>query len=192
MRKFVKTSAAIFCLSILFIQSCGDSQDDIDPCASGGPKIEVIEVLDEVESVSNGRIKVTGSGGSGNLLFSIDGQNFQSGSIFSDLPAGAYTITVKDESGCLNSITEAVNLVQAVSFSLDILPILQANCMIATCHCDGNSFCFDTYEIVSANAEGIRKRTTDRNMPPSYSGKMLTDDQIEKIANWVIQGILDN
>ena len=191
MKKFL-IFAAVSCIpTLFFLQSCSDSEEDVDPCASG-PSISIVDIIDAVGSESNGKIIVSGSGGSGGLRFSIDGQNFINSAEFSNLTANNYTMTVQDEAGCENSIVAVVNSVQAISFSEDILPILQTNCMIASCHCDGNSLCFETYEVVSAYAEGIGQRTSSRNMPPAYSGKSLTDAEIGKIAAWIDQGAKDN
>jgi hypothetical protein len=79
-----------------------------------------------------------------------------------------------------------------MSYSTDIVPILQNNCMVSGCHCDGNSLCWDNYELVSSYAAEIRKRTSEGNMPPSYSGIFLSSQDIQKIADWVKQGALNN
>lgn len=50
---------------------------------------------------ASGQIIVTNiSGGTAPLSFSIDGQNFQSSSTFSQLSAGNYTVTIQDANGC--------------------------------------------------------------------------------------------
>jgi hypothetical protein len=191
MKNFLILGAVLPIATLFFLQSCSNSEDNVDPCSSG-PSISIVDIIDAVGSESNGRITVSGSGGSGGLRFSIDGQNFVNTSQFSNLTANNYTVTVQDEAGCENSITAVVNSVRAISFSEDILPILETNCMISSCHCDGNSLCFDTYEVVSAYAEGIGQRTASRNMPPAYSGKSLTDAEISQIAAWIDQGVKDN
>lgn len=45
-------------------------------------------------------ITVLASGGTGMLEYSIDGQNFQPGNVFQNLPNGNYTVTVRDANGC--------------------------------------------------------------------------------------------
>lgn len=48
---------------------------------------------------SNGTITATGANGTAPYQFSIDGVNFQSSNIFTNLKAGNYTLTIKDASG---------------------------------------------------------------------------------------------
>ncbi|MUV02415.1 T9SS type B sorting domain-containing protein, partial [Flavobacterium rakeshii] len=51
---------------------------------------------------SIGEITVTASGGTGTLLYAIssDAGNYTTNNVFTDLPAGTYTVTVRDDIGC--------------------------------------------------------------------------------------------
>lgn len=69
-------------------------------------------------------ITVNGAGGTGNLEYSIDGTNFQSGTNFLVQNNGIYTLTVRDENGCtatsdiqisVNTLVVSANLVQTIS-----------------------------------------------------------------------------
>ncbi|MCB0612243.1 MAG: gliding motility-associated C-terminal domain-containing protein, partial [Phaeodactylibacter sp.] len=60
---------------------------------------------------NNGSIEVIGSGGSGDLYYSINGTDFQSSNIFDNLPAGIYTATIKDDNNCTE--TESVEMQHA-------------------------------------------------------------------------------
>ena len=65
-------------------------------------------------------VTVTASGGTGNLMYSVDGQNFQESNIFSDLPSGFYTVTIEDENGCSTTVdTEILSGVNDELFDLD-------------------------------------------------------------------------
>jgi len=174
-----------------FLSSCNDSQELEDPCPSA---IEVtsVETLDAVIDESNGRIQVNASSRNGSTTYSIDGQNYQSSSVFSGLQSGTYTVYVKDELNCEIQVTAAIDEMLPVSYVMDIVPILENNCMISGCHCDGNSLCWDDYDLISSYADEIRQRTTDGNMPPAYSGKFLTEVEKQLIADWVTQGAPEN
>ena len=52
---------------------------------------------------ADGTITVTGAGGTGTYEYSLDGGVFQPGNTFSNLSAGAYTVSIKDANGCLSS-----------------------------------------------------------------------------------------
>ncbi len=62
-------------------------------------------------STNDFEITANGNGGTGNLQYSIDGQNFQSNNVFIVQGNGAYTVTVRDQNGCLatEDVTIAVN-----------------------------------------------------------------------------------
>jgi uncharacterized protein YqfB (UPF0267 family) len=59
---------------------------------------------------SNGSITATGLGGTTPYQYSLDGITYQASNIFTGLAAGAYTVTIKDASNCINT-TAVVNVV---------------------------------------------------------------------------------
>ena len=81
-----------------------------------------------------------------------------------------------------------------ISFSNDIMPILQANCI--GCHDQGNAsggYDFSTYTSVSANSNAIlnsMKANGYQLMP--IGGPALPDSTIQKISCWINQGKQDN
>lgn len=179
-------------ISLIFLfYSCNESQELEDPCNS---RIEIsgVTISNSLAEESNGSIRVDASSGNGSPVFSIDGQNFQGSPIFNDLSAGTYIVYIKDELDCEAQVTAEINSILPVSYTKDIVPILETNCMVPSCHCDGNSLCFDNYELVSSYADEIRQRTSQRNMPPSYSGIFLSDQDIRIISDWVEQGAPNN
>ncbi len=62
-----------------------------------------------VSNGSNGTITVTGSGGNLPYTYSIDGTNYYSGSLFSGLAIGVYTVYIKDANGCISSMEVNIN-----------------------------------------------------------------------------------
>jgi hypothetical protein len=144
-----------------------------------------------VEGLRLGSIVVGGSGREP-LSYSIDGENFQTSSLFDALSPGNYTLTVRDANNCENTSSAFVDVDPLVSFIRDVRPVLTDNCQIGGCHCDGNSLCFATYEVVKEYSQGIKERTAGRAMPPQDSGRRLTDQQIRTIGDWVDQGAVNN
>lgn len=67
--------------------------------------------------VATGTISVTAPTEAG-YTYSIDGANYQSGTLFSHLPAGTYRVTVKSGVGCVSAATAAVITVQPKSCNL--------------------------------------------------------------------------
>lgn len=64
--------------------------------------------LNAAATVSADTIIISASGGTGALQYSLDGQNYQSSSIFPDLANGAYDVRVQDANGCLLTIDKII------------------------------------------------------------------------------------
>lgn len=72
-------------------------------------------------SVVDNTITATGSGGTGTLMYSIDGVNFQASNIFTDLPNGTYEVSVRDDNGCIeisDSILIDITSIRELDFDL--------------------------------------------------------------------------
>ncbi|MBL0051917.1 MAG: SprB repeat-containing protein [Bacteroidetes bacterium] len=67
---------------------------------------------------NNGAISATGTSGTSPYTYSINGTNFQSSNLFLGLAAGAYTITIKDVLGCINTTGIIVSNLLAPQLSL--------------------------------------------------------------------------
>lgn len=76
--------------------SCDTSKDFV-VTESSKPVIENIDISDWNAAQNAVTILVNGSG---SYVYSINNFTFQSSNIFTDLPAGVYTVYVKDEFGC--------------------------------------------------------------------------------------------
>jgi Copper type II ascorbate-dependent monooxygenase, C-terminal domain/Domain of unknown function (DUF3471) len=88
---------------------------------------------------------------------------------------------------------------QSITFTKDIAPILNRNCV--ACHRAGNiaPMSLRTFEEVRQWSETIRERVVSREMPPWHAvpgeiefsnERRLTDQEIKKIAAWVDQGAI--
>lgn len=58
---------------------------------------------------TNGTITVTGAGGNTPYLYSMNGTNYYSGSLFSGLGIGVYAVYIKDANGCISSMEVTIN-----------------------------------------------------------------------------------
>lgn len=77
--------------------------------------IEVLEVIDVIcNGESTGSVTVAGIGGTEPFEYSVDGISFQSGGTFGNLPAGDYTLAVRDARGCSVTTQATVNEPEAL------------------------------------------------------------------------------
>ena len=81
-----------------------------------------------------------------------------------------------------------------VSFSNDIMPIIQGNCSISGCHVAGGSGngIFEGYAGVKAKVDNgsLHQRVVvDKNMPPNAP---LNECQIAQIDSWINAGAPNN
>ncbi|MGN6645309.1 MAG: gliding motility-associated C-terminal domain-containing protein [Cytophaga sp.] len=80
---------------------------------------------------AQGEITVTVSGNSSGYTYSINGSAFQSSGVFSNLPAGAYTVVIDDGTACKSSVsitlTEPAALTIGIKTSTDVNPCTGGN-----------------------------------------------------------------
>ena len=80
-----------------------------------------------------------------------------------------------------------------ISFSEDIQPIINTNCAISGCHVSGTGLpSWETYENIAARGSDIVKMVSNGTMPPSFSGKSVTIEQVQMIDCWVSLGAPNN
>jgi hypothetical protein len=63
---------------------------------------------------NNGTITVTGSGGNMPYTYSINGTNYYSGTLFTNLAPGTYTLYIKDVNGCIGTVQVTVEETQGL------------------------------------------------------------------------------
>ena len=85
-----------------------------------------IYIIDATNGQSNGSVEVDAAGGTPPFLFSLDGITFQASSIFNNLPAGSYCITVMDANGCSTKsdtfLIENITGIHEISSDFNIYP----------------------------------------------------------------------
>lgn len=72
---------------------------------------------------SNGWVDIVAGGGTVPYGYSVDGVNFQTSSLFTNLVAGSYTITIRDDSACIFQVPVTITEPQNLGLSV----ILQRN-----------------------------------------------------------------
>ncbi|MFN4233437.1 MAG: choice-of-anchor L domain-containing protein [Bacteroidia bacterium] len=77
------------------------ASDSVRITINGLPTVSASGLLADCGK-NNGKIRITGVGGNGTppYIYSLDGINFQSDTIFTNLAVGAYTVTIEDANGC--------------------------------------------------------------------------------------------
>ncbi|MCV9386568.1 c-type cytochrome [Reichenbachiella ulvae] len=135
-----------------------------------------------------GMVDVASSGGTGEYVYQIDGNDFGSGPTLSNVPNGNHTVTAIDELGCSGETQIYVS--SGISYSESVASIIDTNCATTGCHVAGNGIpSLTSFSSVQSNADKIKELTQNKSMPRNGS---LTDAQIEAIACWVDDGALDN
>ena len=67
---------------------------------------------------SDGAISASASGGTGTLVYSVDGTSFQANGNFTNLNSGSYTVTVRDANNCIETYAITLSDQGAPSFTL--------------------------------------------------------------------------
>lgn len=69
----------------------------------------IVNVTNASTGNNNGVAEVVATGGTGQLLYSLDGSNFQSSNVFDTLSAGIYVVHIIDANGCTGILTFIVD-----------------------------------------------------------------------------------
>ncbi|MEM8908218.1 MAG: T9SS type A sorting domain-containing protein, partial [Bacteroidota bacterium] len=101
--------------------------------------------------VEGNTLTIIGTGGMGNLLYSIDGINFQPENIFTDLENGNYTVFVQDEALCTISAEVSIEVTSTQQIDTELRLSIQPNP-------NRGSF---TIELQQANPQVIEIRVHD-------------------------------
>jgi len=165
--------------------------DEVDPCANG-PQASA-ETTASFDNDNTGTITISATGGTPPYSYKLDDNDFVTNEIFEGVAAGSYTITVRDNNDCTTEVMVDVGEVPFVSYNNDIKTIIETNCLLSGCHGDNSSIPdWGNLSTLQANADQVKTRTGNKSMPPAASGKSLTDNQIQQIANWVDAGAPNN
>jgi SprB repeat len=87
-----------------------------------GPQTLTAAILDAACGQNNGRITATATGGTAPLQYSINGTVYQPGTVFNLLPAGNYTLYVKDANNCIKTLPVTLADLPAPALALTTSP----------------------------------------------------------------------
>lgn len=136
-----------------------------------------------------GTIELVATDGVEPYQYKLGDGSFQSEASFSNLSPGDYSVTVRDANGC--EIELEADVESTVIFG-DIKSIVQANCAVSGCHNGTISPDFREDSNITGRSSRIRARTSSRTMPPSNSGRTLSNEEIAEIVCWVNDGAPGN
>ncbi|MBL0147096.1 MAG: SprB repeat-containing protein [Chitinophagaceae bacterium] len=71
---------------------------------TNGPQVLTAAIVHASCGLNNGRVTATASGGTGALQYSLDGTIYQIGTVFNSVPAGNYTLYVRDVNLCIKTL----------------------------------------------------------------------------------------
>ncbi len=137
----------------------------------------------------SGTIQVTATDGVQPYQYKLNDGSFQSSATFSSIGVGDHTVIVRDASGCEVEIQAQVR--STVTFG-QIRTLVQTNCAVSGCHDGTISPDFRNDSNITGRSGRIRARTSARTMPPSSSGRSLSNEEIANIACWVNDGAQGN
>ena len=165
--------------------ACKEKETPKPPC-DGSLSLAVSGMSNSSCGQTTGSLTVQALGGAGNYEYQLASGAYQAGNQFSNLAPGLYEIRVKDECDCTAQVEAQVLTGLTLT---DIRPLLETYCSVATCH-DGTDGLTD-YRVdatVLSRTEVIKTRTASRNMPPSNSGLVMSQSEIDSLVCWVDDG----
>lgn len=187
---FTNLSAGNYSIQVLDDSGC-EVQGNATVQSDAGMEISVMVLADAGCGTEQGSIQITGLDGVEPYQYKIEGGTYQDENVIENVSAGLYMAYVKDANGC--EVTGEIELLSGTKLQEDIIPIINTNCAVSGCHDGGNGLPnFTNKTNIINNAEKIKTRTGNNTMPPSSSGKTLTDEEIALIACWVDDGAIDN
>lgn len=139
---------------------------------------------------SSGSITINASGGTGPLTYQINNGAVTTITNYTNLGSGTYAIKVTDAAAC--SVKQNVYVPSGTQYSIDVKPILEANCGVSACHVSGGAgpFLISDFSAVQIRALEIKATTQNGTMPKNRT--KLPQAQLDAISCWVDDGALNN
>lgn len=109
--------AIVGCAPVLVGCESEVSTPQVD-CNASDLSVQVVSQTNTACALAIGEIEVAADGGAGNYRYKIGTRSFQDGSVFSELAAGNYTVTVQDDNGC--EATAAVAVINEEGVNMEV------------------------------------------------------------------------
>ncbi|MEJ2003774.1 MAG: hypothetical protein P8X57_02155 [Cyclobacteriaceae bacterium] len=137
---------------------------------------------------SNGSIFVTARNGVEPYKYQLgENSDYTDSNEFHNLPAGNYSVWVRDANDC--GIGIYVDVLSGVSYQETISGIFSSSCASTSCHGGETGPDLTTLDNIQDNSEAILSSIVNKTMPPDQS---LSGDEIRKIECWIKDGTPDN
>lgn len=126
---YMKKLPAFF---LLVLTGCANNDLDKPFDCSSTAIVITLDAKSDVSScaAADGSITISASNGQSPYLYSINGGDFTSTSVFSNLTTGTYTLTVKDANGCESTLVPSPSITSPTStLSLSAITGSDTNCL---------------------------------------------------------------
>lgn len=188
----MKLNQLIYCLltgSVLLIAACNKSDTPVkpDPC-TGVKYIFVSTKTEAVSTLNNGTITILEPKGD-TITYKINNGNYQASPYFTNLAAGNYIVTIKNQKGCTD--TAQFTILSYGPKYAAVKQIVTGYC--GPCHRNGGNSGgknFDTDASIINSWDRIKMRAVDNlptRMPETPNSPLTTVDK-QKITDWVNAG----
>lgn len=186
---FEGIKAGVYTMIVRDYKGCEATTENIKVGAAG---ISFNTIVKENNSClgSTGSITIDVTDGHPPFQYRREGGTFTDNNFFDNLAQGNYLLAIKDNFDCIYELN--VNVPKGptgVSWSTEILPIIQTSCAITRCHNGISRPDLRIYSNAKFYAAFIKSMTIDRSMPQEGT---LTQAQIDLISCWVDDGALNN
>jgi hypothetical protein len=145
-------------------------------------------VTNSDKCTATGSLTINASGSTG-FSYQINSGAYQSSNVFSNLPAGAYTISVKDLDNCTKSTTATIGTGAAGPLFSSVKTLVISQCK--PCHINGGNnggVNFDLDCDIVAKKDRIKVRSVDGIPSPMPTNGSLTAAEKQKITDWINAG----
>jgi len=104
-----RTSYLFYWLAlVVFVVGCTSEKEPLPDLCENPPELSLVATSTASCNQNDGSLTAVGTGGTGNLLYSIDGGPGQASTTFNDLAAGSYLIAVTDDNGCFSDLQVSI------------------------------------------------------------------------------------